>query len=839
MADWLEPFLVVTPWMAWFFAGIGVPWALVLLPRRDWQDWPTVIGVGLALGPVLGTSWLFLNGTFGRFDFGSALWGTVMIAGVGVGLVYRRRRRYRPVFLNVLEDDSPRFRALTFTLLVMMGIGLLASAWDTAFWPFLRYDTLWTFGYNPKIFMMERSIPDWISYYPQLVPLTYTFGDLAWGDINDHAARAAVPWFVLSSTIAAYLLGWRVYGRRLVGMITAALWLLLPSALVWSSSGDLEHPMALYFTMATVFFVLAWRHDEMRYAIIAGLMAGAAMWTKPTGGAYAIGVGFVMAIAAGYAVWRRDYVWFRKKFRLAVFTGLTSAPIGGMWYLRNILLGHNWTDMPPDYWNDLAQRSGMQLNWLWLLAGLAAMAVMFRSTAWRDRVLPLVAFGMISLAVLPTALSIPDDGWSWETSWGLINGFREPARRMNAMEGGLVLVGIGLLVWSGRRAWQTQKIESRQAVLITGGIGLPFFLVYFWSFSYHYRLGLTVLPLILAPIAALLAAWVIPFFMQNRARRIALLVVTVALGVVAPIATAYHTALNTFNDTGIDTDREKYAYANPALIDLVKFLENYADGRTLDILIPGENRLHFYFPAWDIDDKTLPTDVVDLRGYDLFIPYAAEFLWDVDNLIPNQVWAWTRLAWVYPLPANGQQWALDGPHGTAMSRVLQPVFTWIDDGKDRYEIFRVNVQSAFREIEPETPMQDVIYGDQVQLLGYDLPSRSFQRGEAFTFKLYWQGVSPISKDYSVYVHLLDAETGEIIEQADGGLMGGLFPMRLLTPGMVFQDRREWFIEPDTQLGTAILRIGLYEPGGPRLQATVEGEAVGDGVIVEQEIIVLE
>jgi hypothetical protein len=737
----------------------------------------------------------------------------------------------------------------------MMVIALLANAWDTAFWPFLRYDTLWTFGYNPKIFMLDKEIPNTISYYPQLVPLTFTFGELTWGSINDYAARAAVPWFLMTSGFAAYLLGWRVYGRRLTGMITAALWLLLPSSLVWSSSGDLEHPMALYFTMATVFFVLAWRassdadattNTATRYAIIAGLMLGGAMWTKPTSGALVLGMGLVMAVALMHTYHTANWAWFKTKFRIALITGFAAAPIGGMWYIRNILLGHAWTDLPPSYWQELAQRSGMQLNWLWGLAMLTGIIILIKT--WKrdevqrlDILLAIVAMFMLSVAILPTALSIPDDGWTQATSWALINGFREPSRSLNMRESILLISGGLLLIWSGRHLWREQSTESKQGFLLSWGLGLPFFIVFFWSFSYHYRLALTILPLIFAPLASLIVVHVLPIFRQNSARRVALVIIAVLISLPAPVAATYHTALNTFNDTGVDTDFEKYQYANPALMSLVTALQHYADEQhreSLKILIPGEDRLPFFFPEWQIDNDTLPADIEDLRGYDLFINYTSDFLWQENNLIPNQVWAWTRLAHVYPLPEPDQINAADGPNGARISRVLSLATITIDDQKDRYTIYRIDVDAAYTTIEPENPLDNAIYGDTIQLLGYDLPSTTLQRGVPFTLKLYWTSTEngPPQDDYSIYVHLLDPETGELLNQRDGGLMNGLFPTRFLSDGMFFQDRREWIIPETVRPGPAILKIGIYlPPAGPRLPASLASMPVGDGIVIATTI----
>ncbi|PJF39498.1 MAG: hypothetical protein CUN55_14165, partial [Phototrophicales bacterium] len=220
MAEWIQIFLVLTPFMAWFFVGVGVPWALAILPRHDWQDRSIVFAVGLALGPLFGTLWLFLLGTFFHFSVLGALGGTIAISCLGMWLAWRRWQQPYQSTMAAYPERRP-FIALERILWLMMTIGFAACVWDTAFWPFLRYDTLWTFGYNARVFILEDRIPTYIDYYPQLVPLTFTYGQLIWGEANDHAARAAVPWFILSSALSAYVLGWRVYGQRIIGTLTA------------------------------------------------------------------------------------------------------------------------------------------------------------------------------------------------------------------------------------------------------------------------------------------------------------------------------------------------------------------------------------------------------------------------------------------------------------------------------------------------------------------------------------------------------------------------------------------------------------------------------------------
>lgn len=832
--DWSTPFLTVTPWMIWFFLGIGVPYSLWLLPRRDWRDWTMVVGTALALGPMLGTTWLFILGTVSTFEFSIALTGTLVLAGIGSFFAYRRRAEFYDD--TPLPDDGYRFPLLKWVLLVMMAIGWLAMAWDTAYWPFLRYDTLWTFGYNAKIFMLYEEIPQWIDYYPNLVPLTFTWGDLAWGSHNDHAARAAVPWFFLATVFASYLLGWRVYRSRLTGLLTAGLWLLLPSSLVWASSGDLEHPMAIYFTLAAVFFILAWREKEhqTRYAILSGLTLGGAMWTKPTSGAFVLGVGMVFLWTIFKALQQRDQRYFWQRFRLMVTVGLASAPIGGMWYTRNMLAGHRWTNLPPEYWQELSQRSGMQLVWLYALAVLGTFFLLhWHWRSWQRNwhlIVPIIGLGLLSIAILPTLLSVPEGGWTNQTSWDWVNGFREPTRRFTIAEFTLLIIGALILVLDARAVWQKIEQPIQQGLSLSIGLGLPFFAVYFWSFSYHYRLALTVLPLILAALIALLVRWLIPFILRYRVRQWAVVVVVFVASWIAPLAASYHTVLNTFDEDGVRTDRDKYKYANPALMQTVAYLELHAgdSDQSFKISAPGENRLAFYFPEWEVDDATLPLTVEDLTNYDLFLPVFADFLWRTYDRLPNQVEALRNLGDVYE--------EID-PERT-FPRVLLPLTPPIDDGNNRYVIYAVNPTAAYAEVEPEYPLDNVVYGEALQLEGFDMPVNRLEPGQPFHLIFYWRGTeqAPLLRDYTVYVHFLDPNTDELVWQMDGGIMNGIYPTRFITPNLLVRDFRISNVPADLAFdGPLQLRVGVYLPNGPRLDAIQDGQHQGDGVVIQNEI----
>jgi len=110
------------------------------------------------------------------------------------------------------------------------------------------------------------------------------------------------------------------------------------------------------------------------------------------------------------------------------------------------------------------------------------------------------------------------------------------------------------------------------------------------------------------------------------------------------------------------------------------------------------------------------------------------------------------------------------------------------------------------------------FGDEIRLLGYDVGP--VQPGQPFAVTLYWQALRETEEDYTVFVHLVDPQTGQIIAQIDEGPMQGAYPTSLWMTGEVIRDAHTLSI-PAIPPGTYTLRIGLYIPlTGQRL--TVDG-----------------
>lgn len=102
----------------------------------------------------------------------------------------------------------------------------------------------------------------------------------------------------------------------------------------------------------------------------------------------------------------------------------------------------------------------------------------------------------------------------------------------------------------------------------------------------------------------------------------------------------------------------------------------------------------------------------------------------------------------------------------------------------------------------------VVYEDQAELVGYALPQRSVTKDE-LPITLYWRALKAMDEDFSVYIHLFDAD-GRAIGQWDAFPGNGLYPTRLWQPGEIIADN--YRIPVSTQArGPSVGRVevGLY------------------------------
>jgi hypothetical protein len=879
--------LAATPALAWMFLGLGLPWALAILPRRDWRDWPTVACLTLAFGPALLTAWMFLLGSVQEAGLLRLEWilvGTAVIAAVGWSIVWRKRtsppfpiRGHSSPFGSPLpvdgEGEKNKLSVDEKLLLALIGVALVVRWIGVAYWPSTAYDALWVYAYEGKLYTLLGFIPNSIGYYPQFLPLQHTFLQLAVGGVDDHAARAVLPWLHLGSILAAYVLGGRLFNRR-VGIYTAAIWALYPHVGEWSRFGDLEIPVAFLFTAAAAFFMLAWNnphpltpsplHGEgehtRRYAIIAGLLLGIGMWTKPTMGAFIWGVALLVGIEI-VRQWVRsrgeDYhaprarIWQAirgawPRIQVAVWAGSASIPLGAAWYVRNILNGHNPVDLPPGFWQTMAAQSGVEFGWPLLALGvLVAWVIQKDSTTEAQRTqsedlkpprreerqeegvrsgLPVqwmhlvIGLALVAAGVVPSILS--------PHRMGILEWL--------ALGAGAAVLARTLWRWAAGR-W-TDEGRDRAAKIGWGlALALPYFVTWFVSYSYHYRLSFAIVPLMILPTAVIVAVWTRKEDQPPRHRehrggrqkgfRVVYLLAIMALalpGIVIPLYDP-NAGWDWLWTDKLPDDHARYESGNPALMAVVDGLQIYLDTQEepLRVVAPGVKQLPFFFPLEDIRIDYMPERLSELEGVTYFIYGVPESGGDFNTFTPglNQVLDGLSMA------------ATDEGDAKAWLRRAW----WMDDGIFKYTVYELDLEKRWEQPEVTIPPKgNVVFGGFVRYMGYDILSHEFWLGRKVITNIFWEVLAPPPADYVVYIHLRDKDNNLLVawdapvtRTDDGNYYSSL----VWETGEYIINRRVLIITNDNiPIGDEYhIVIGLYDRATEeRVPVMIDGKPAEDG-----------
>ena len=815
MPDWLSSTLTALPLFLAVIIGIGTPWTLVTLPRRDWRDRPMVACLSIAFGLALLSAWMFVLGTLGQNtdpDAGQTLnpmqttlsthsggtdllrpdliaAGLVVLALVGLAAAaIKARRTAAPVTVaaQLLAPDEK-------VLIGFIVVALLARWLITGWLPFGSWDPLWVYGYQARIYTLVGYIPADIGYYPQFMQLQYAFGQIMTGDvIDDHAARAVLPLVQVGSILMTYILGARLFNRR-VGIIAAALWALYPHMAYWSRVGDLEIPVTFGFTGAAAFFLMAWGQADQfyrrRYALVAGLFFGVAMWTKPTAGAFVYGV--VLLVVVEFVRVRGDWRAWLPRFEVAFITGLACIPLGAVWYLRNVLLGHDAIVFPPSFWLTQAMRSGAEFGWPLLALGLLVAYAYFGPDPRKPNVPGgVIGVGLVALGVAPTII--------------------DPAR-MGPLEWLALVAGVMvLLVTLGRFARAELTERGRRTLVMVGWVLLlvaPYFVTWFYSYSYHYRLSFPIVPLMIVPSAVILALWFSPARMAawRFPRRLAYAALVVALCLPGAATAVY--------DEGLGWDwlwtiPPEDDYSKAGLLGVVATIEDYiaAHDDPPHVLAPGLQTLPFFFPTQDIRIVRTPREIDQTDGFTHFINSRNALLeYSADGEVaPYQ-----------------NQWLASLPRENVTTRVAK-----FDDPSFFYDVYELQTEARFTSPAVQHPV-DVTFGDFAQLVGYNLSGDAF--GEGVVIDLVWESLAPAPADYTLYVHLVRGDDVDTLYDGWDGPVRywdlNYYSTLFWEPGEYIIDRRTLFLHDPatTPAGDDYrIRIGFYDP------TTDQRVPVGDG-----------
>ena len=135
-----------------------------------------------------------------------------------------------------------------------------------------------------------------------------------------------------------------------------------------------------------------------------------------------------------------------------------------------------------------------------------------------------------------------------------------------------------------------------------------------------------------------------------------------------------------------------------------------------------------------------------------------------------------------------------------------------------------NVGDEGRIQAPAGPGSPVLFGEALELLGYDLQTPTVSPGGELRLATFWRVIQPLDEAV-LFSHVLDAE-GQVAAQADRLDVPGYF----WAPGDVFVQLHQIDLPETTAPGEYPLIVGLYTQAELRRQSvTVGGAAAGDHI----------
>jgi hypothetical protein len=109
----------------------------------------------------------------------------------------------------------------------------------------------------------------------------------------------------------------------------------------------------------------------------------------------------------------------------------------------------------------------------------------------------------------------------------------------------------------------------------------------------------------------------------------------------------------------------------------------------------------------------------------------------------------------------------------------------------------------------------VNFGNQVELLGYEMSARSILPGEAITVTLYWRAAAPFTEDYRVFLNALRPNQ-RISAQDSSRPLRDTFSTKNWPVGQVITDVRVLQFPPTAKPGELDVEVGWFLPKADRL-----------------------
>jgi hypothetical protein len=131
----------------------------------------------------------------------------------------------------------------------------------------------------------------------------------------------------------------------------------------------------------------------------------------------------------------------------------------------------------------------------------------------------------------------------------------------------------------------------------------------------------------------------------------------------------------------------------------------------------------------------------------------------------------------------------------------------------------------------ERYLDGVRLGDGIELAAYRLSEDALELGGMLKLTLYWQALSQMDQDYTVFTHLIDS-SNRIWAQHDSQPQGGQHPTSQWVEGEVVVDEHELILADGAPPGEYPIEVGMYDwVSGQRLAVSEGGQWVPGNRVV--------
>ena len=223
---------------------------------------------------------------------------------------------------------------------------LLVVLAHASYYPFTGDDEISRYAYIARLIVEKSRLTTEMRGYPLLLPVAYASSFFAASGIHEQAAKM-YPVLIAAITVwATYALALRWFGKP-AGAAAALTLASTPLFMRWAPVGYVDIASGLYFVLCA-YALDIWRERfEPGWALLSGVLAGLALWTKQAGLAVLpiMGLLVLTQVIHRWTHAKRKEAWHALGHGVLVMTAAFA--VGGWWYLRNAFYD-GWAGAIPD-----------------------------------------------------------------------------------------------------------------------------------------------------------------------------------------------------------------------------------------------------------------------------------------------------------------------------------------------------------------------------------------------------------------------------------------------------------------------------------------------------------